>query len=168
MKRGNGEGSITKLKGNRRRPYLARGPAEYDPETGRGKRLILGSYRTRAEAGRCLVEYSRSPSKPYNITLGALWQMYNDQQRSRAYQNHATTHTEQLGNTGKPYRIARRGICNRTGRKRRHNARGCGGYARSDGTHQIRAEFGLYAGRRGREKSGCRSSLIRCRSFPPV
>lgn len=91
MERGNGEGSITKLKGNRRRPYLARGPAEYDPETGREKRLILGSYRTRAEAERCLVEYSRSPSKLYNITLGALWQMYNDQQRSQGVSKSRTT-----------------------------------------------------------------------------
>lgn len=82
MKRGNGEGSITKLKGNRRRPYLVRGPAEYDLETGREKRLILGSYRTRAEAERSLMDYSRSPSKLYNISLGELWQMYINQQRT--------------------------------------------------------------------------------------
>lgn len=61
----NGYGGITKLKGNRRRPFMVRVTEELsaDYETGKlkQKRRVLGYYATQAEALQALVDYHKDP-----------------------------------------------------------------------------------------------------------
>ena len=54
MKNPNGFGSITKLKGNRRRPWMVR-------EGKSGKQIVIGYTRTKAEGLTMLAEYNKSP-----------------------------------------------------------------------------------------------------------
>ncbi len=64
MKMGNGMGSIVKLKGNRRKPYMVRLTKEFTDE---GKQIFmyLGYYKSQQEAMTALSEYN---SSPYDIT----------------------------------------------------------------------------------------------------
>lgn len=79
MKKPNGYGSITKLTGNRRKPYMVRvtKSTEYDPKTKDYKvvRVVLGYYRTQAEANKALVEYNDSPFdlNKASITFKQIW-----------------------------------------------------------------------------------------------
>lgn len=63
MKNPNGYGSIVKLTGKRRKPYLVRLACTYtsDGDKLTEKRPILGYYHTRAEALQALAEYNKSP-----------------------------------------------------------------------------------------------------------
>lgn len=64
MKRANGSGSIVKLSGNRRKPYMVRISAAYDiDENGKltEKRKILGYYSTKKEASEALNRYNSVP-----------------------------------------------------------------------------------------------------------
>lgn len=63
MKNANGTGSIFKLQGNRRRPFVAKAPAIYD-ELDRPVQKVIGYYKTRKEAIIALAEYLKTP---YNI-----------------------------------------------------------------------------------------------------
>ncbi|MDE6774915.1 MAG: tyrosine-type recombinase/integrase [Ruminococcus sp.] len=60
MRLPNGYGSITKLSGNRRKPYIVRITTGYDDE-GRQLRKILGYYATRKAALEALAAYSENP-----------------------------------------------------------------------------------------------------------
>lgn len=60
MRLPNGYGSITKLSGNRRNPYIVRITAGYDDE-GRQIRKILGYYPNRKKALEALAAYSENP-----------------------------------------------------------------------------------------------------------
>lgn len=60
MRLPNGYGSITKLSGNRRNPYIVRITAGYDNE-GRQIRKILGYYPNRKRALEALAAYSENP-----------------------------------------------------------------------------------------------------------
>lgn len=84
MKQPNGYGSVTKLTGNRRKPYMVRITTGkvYNEETKKAycERKVLGYYRTRAEALSALGAYN---TKPYNldsnsITLTEVWDMIKD------------------------------------------------------------------------------------------
>lgn len=55
MRRANGTGSITKIKGNLRKPYLVR------VSTATGERKPLGTYKSKKEAERALNDYNMSP-----------------------------------------------------------------------------------------------------------
>lgn len=58
MRRANGNGSVIKLKGKRRRPYCARITEWHDTGTDRvQKRRVIGCYRTRPEAEAALYRY---------------------------------------------------------------------------------------------------------------
>ena len=59
----NGYGTITKLTGKRRKPYMARLACTYTSDGDRltERRPVLGYYRTRAEALQALAEYNKSP-----------------------------------------------------------------------------------------------------------
>ena len=63
MKMPNGYGTISKLKGKRRRPYCVRVGCKYvlEDDTIKEKREILGYYATKAEAVTALSEYNRLP-----------------------------------------------------------------------------------------------------------
>ena len=71
MKNPNGYGSITKLCGNRRRPFLVRTAAIYDDE-GKALREIIGYYEKHREAILALAEYNKAPTKNINMTLEEL------------------------------------------------------------------------------------------------
>lgn len=65
MKLPNGYGTVYKLKGKRRRPYIARVTShiEFDEETKKYKQVqkALGYYRTRTEALEALAAYNKNP-----------------------------------------------------------------------------------------------------------
>lgn len=65
MKLPNGFGSVFKLSGNRRNPYVARKTQgwEIDPATGKSKQIftIIGYYPTRKDALNALAEFNTNP-----------------------------------------------------------------------------------------------------------
>lgn len=84
MKLPNGYGSISKLSGKRRKPYMVRisTDTKYDETTGDFilQRSILGYYATKKEAIQALAEYNE---KPYNlstkdITFEKLYHMWKE------------------------------------------------------------------------------------------
>lgn len=60
MKNANGEGSVYKLKGKRRKPWVAVVTAGYD-EKGKQKRKVLGTFITKKEAQMELIAYLDNP-----------------------------------------------------------------------------------------------------------
>ena len=54
----NGYGSVYKLSGKRRRPFVASITTGQDELTGKQKRQILGYYATRKEAMQALADYN--------------------------------------------------------------------------------------------------------------
>lgn len=77
MKNPNGYGSITKLSGNRRRPFVVRAAATYDEE-GKERREIIGYYRSRPEALLALAEYNKAPTTSVSMTLGQLYDAWKN------------------------------------------------------------------------------------------
>lgn len=84
MKNPNGYGSITKLSGNRRRPYMVRVTTgkefDFERKIARQKQTVLGYYSSRSEAMIALAEYNRDP---YNLdkattTIEDIWEMIKD------------------------------------------------------------------------------------------
>lgn len=75
MKLPNGYGSVTKLSGNRRNPYMARVTLGRD-DYGQLVRKTLGYYHTRKEALAALADYNRDPYdlSAEKVTFG---DMYN-------------------------------------------------------------------------------------------
>lgn len=89
MKLPNGYGSVTKLTGKRRRPYMARitDGRVYD-ELSQGYKLnrrVLGYYATKKEALQAIAEYNKKPFavSDNTITFGQIY----DRWRQRHYQN---------------------------------------------------------------------------------
>lgn len=79
MKNPNGYGSITKLSGNRRRPYMVRVTTgtvvNFDTKKAHPKQTVIGYYATRKEAMTALAEYNVAP---YNLdrqtaTIRQIW-----------------------------------------------------------------------------------------------
>lgn len=61
MKNPNGYGSISKLSGKRRKPYIVRAPGKQLPD-GSYKREIIGYFKTKKEANIFLAEYIKNPN----------------------------------------------------------------------------------------------------------
>lgn len=65
MKRANGDGSVYKIGGKRRKPFGARVTIgwQLDPETGRSKQIYqsIGTFATRVEAETALNNYLQTP-----------------------------------------------------------------------------------------------------------
>lgn len=61
MKRANGNGSITKVKGNRRKPYKVVITKGWDSTTGKQIKKMLGYYFTQKEANKALADYLDTP-----------------------------------------------------------------------------------------------------------
>lgn len=61
MKNANKTGSIFKLSGNRRRPFVAKAPAVYVANSSNPVQKVIGYYKTRKEAMIALGEYLKSP-----------------------------------------------------------------------------------------------------------
>lgn len=88
MKLPNGYGSITKLTGNRRKPWMARVTCDetYD-ETKHDyvrKRIVLGYYPTKKAALEALSIYNESPFKPEDVNI-TFSQIYEKYKKSAAY-----------------------------------------------------------------------------------
>lgn len=77
MRRENGTGSIVRLSGNRRRPWLARVPAIEDPIDGRTIQKTLGTYKTRLDAERALLEYIDHPVDLTDMTVTQLFEEWS-------------------------------------------------------------------------------------------
>ena len=80
MRNPNGYGTVYKLKGNRRRPWIARVPAGWDGE----KQLYhtLGYFEKRQEGMAVLAEYNDNPMPKATITLGKLYDEWSAQKYS--------------------------------------------------------------------------------------
>lgn len=80
MKRGNGEGSIFKLSGKRRKPWAVRITAGWTDD---GKQILkyLGYYRTRPEAKAALREFLVDPYDvdANKVTLRAVFELWKEQ-----------------------------------------------------------------------------------------
>lgn len=79
MKNANGYGSISKLSGNRRKPYMVRVTQGWNLEGNKAipNRKVLGYYATQKEAQIALAEYNKNP---YNLnkntaTVSDIWQL---------------------------------------------------------------------------------------------
>ena len=82
----NGAGSITKLNGNRSKPWIVRGPAEIQID-GTVKRPIIGYFKTSEDAEIALAKYKINP---YNIdekntTLADLYELWLDDQSKELF-----------------------------------------------------------------------------------
>lgn len=84
MKLPNGYGSVTKLSGNRRKPYLARVTLGWITDEKTGKtvqdRVPIGTYKTKKEALQALAEYTANPYdiQNNNLTLAELYQKWTE------------------------------------------------------------------------------------------
>lgn len=84
MKLPNGYGSVTKLSGNRRKPYLARVTLGWtiDPSSGKSiqNRVPIGTFKTKKEALQALAEYGANPYdiQNNNLTVSDLYQKWTD------------------------------------------------------------------------------------------
>ena len=82
MKLPNGYGSVTKLSGNRRKPYLARVTLGWitDQETGKTtqNRVPIGTFKTKKEALQALAEYGANPYdiQNNNMTIAELYEKW--------------------------------------------------------------------------------------------
>ncbi|MBQ6318234.1 MAG: site-specific integrase [Lachnospiraceae bacterium] len=103
MKLPNNYGSVTKLKGNRRRPWVARVSTgtvvNYATHKAYPKQTALGYYETRKEAMQALAEYNANPFNvdQHNMTISELWGQIADTVKcsnerrkvyKRAFHNH--------------------------------------------------------------------------------
>ncbi|MCM1245702.1 MAG: tyrosine-type recombinase/integrase [Roseburia sp.] len=84
MRLPNGYGSVTKLSGNRRKPYQARITLGWTIDNKNGKsvqnRITLGTYKTKKEALQALSEYAANPYDIQNngLTLSELYKKWTD------------------------------------------------------------------------------------------
>ena len=93
MKLPNGFGSVYKLSGNRRNPYVAKKTKgwEIDPITGKSKQLYItvGYYPTRKEALTALAEYNQDPFDLHHATITF----------EEVYENWSEIHFEKIKDT---------------------------------------------------------------------
>lgn len=74
-----GYGSVYRLSGNRRRPWIARKTIGWDGESGKQLYYTIGYYATKKEALAALAEYNRNPiGLTRDITLGELYKKWSD------------------------------------------------------------------------------------------
>lgn len=84
MKNANGYGSVTKLKGNRRKPYMVRitTGTSVDYDTGKliVNRKVLGYYPTQTEARQALADYHKNPNAiELNITFAEVFEKWSEE-----------------------------------------------------------------------------------------
>lgn len=68
MKRANGAGSVYKMSGKRRKPWVARLTTGYDDQ-GSQKKVMIGTYATKKEAQAALDAYLYVPERPKEMTI---------------------------------------------------------------------------------------------------
>lgn len=72
---GNGVGSVYKLSGNRRHPWVARKTIGFK-ENGQPIYKFIGYYRTKSEAMTALMDYNKSPYVLENVSLNNLYNRF--------------------------------------------------------------------------------------------
>lgn len=77
MKNGNGNGSVYKVNGKRRKPWIVRVTIGYST-TGKQVRKIIGSYETKREGQEVLLEYLKNPNLFSKITFGEVRKLWWD------------------------------------------------------------------------------------------
>ena len=80
MRNANGFGSISKLSGNRRNPFMVRKTVGYKLN-GQPISKIIGYFKTRKEATIALVDYNKDPKafELSQLTFKDVWKMYTKQ-----------------------------------------------------------------------------------------
>lgn len=105
MKLPNKYGSVTKLKGNRRRPWMVRVTTgtvvNHETRKAHPRQTVIGYYETRKDAMQALAEYN---ANPYNldrqtVTIGELWDQIKDKvvcsdDRRKVYKRNYHNHIE--------------------------------------------------------------------------
>lgn len=105
MKLPNKYGSVTKLTGNRRRPWMARVTTgtvvNHETKKAYPRQTVIGYYETRKDAMQALAEYN---TNPYNldrqtVTIGELWGQIKDKvvcsdDRRKVYKRNYHNHIE--------------------------------------------------------------------------
>ena len=82
MRRGNGYGSITKIKGRKlRKPFRVSVSTGERDAKGNYKREVLDYFATRTEAEAFLARYMRRPIDKYNIILEDLYELWYDRRK---------------------------------------------------------------------------------------
>ena len=77
-------GSVVKLKGNRRRPYMVRittgKVVNFETKKAYNKRTVIGYYATYKEALQALADYNANPYNldRYKVTIGEIWDQIRD------------------------------------------------------------------------------------------
>lgn len=87
MKNGNGNGSVYKASGKRRKPWIVRVTTGYST-SGTQIRKIIGSYETKREGQEALLEYLKNPTLFSKITFGEVRKLWWDN-----YQKKVSTKT---------------------------------------------------------------------------
>lgn len=95
MKLPNGYGSITKLKGNRRNPFVVRVTKEID-ENGKQVRIVLGYYPSRTKALEALSDYNKEPFDVVNLKI-TFSEMYETWKGTDEYKKLSESATKQYG-----------------------------------------------------------------------
>lgn len=75
MRLGNGEGSVYKLSGKRRKPWVARKTDGFDMR-GYPQYKYIGYYKTRADALSALMEYNKSPYSLEKETIKTIYERF--------------------------------------------------------------------------------------------
>jgi integrase len=76
----NGTGTVTKLSGHRRRPFMAQAPARFDLERQKYVRDTVGYFETEREARDALTLYRRCPPAiSPQTTMSELWEAWKPQ-----------------------------------------------------------------------------------------
>lgn len=80
MRLPNGYGSVTKLSGKRRRPWMVRKTLGYDEDTGNQIMQVIGYYATRSEAISALTLYNQNPYDidARRITFAEVYEKWSD------------------------------------------------------------------------------------------
>lgn len=79
MRLPNGYGSVYKLSGNRRRPWIARKTTGWDKETGKQLYYTIGYFETRTKAMEALIEYNKKPiGELRDLTLNQIRENWMD------------------------------------------------------------------------------------------
>lgn len=81
MRNPNGYGSVYKMKGNRRKPYIATVTDGFEIKNGKcvQKRRSIGYFATRKEALMCLAEFNKQPYNPSKATFCDIYMKWSEE-----------------------------------------------------------------------------------------
>lgn len=94
MRLPNGYGSVTKLSGKRRKPYIVRITQGVDEDTNEFVRKVLGYYRTRKEALEALADYNKDPYdlSAHEYTFAEVYKLWSEQHFADLSKSAITNH----------------------------------------------------------------------------